>query len=77
MKDKIMYMIIGILIGAVITAGGFLIFGKKGKDGRPSDIPEERMQMDDGNVYRDRGNRGENTVKSEDGNSQTQENEAL
>lgn len=28
MKDKILYLILGMLIGAVITAGGFLIFSK-------------------------------------------------
>ena len=27
MKDKIIMLVIGILIGAIITAGGFLIFG--------------------------------------------------
>ena len=27
MKDKIVTLVIGILIGAIITAGGFLIFG--------------------------------------------------
>ena len=33
MKDKIFVLIIGILIGAIITAAGFLIFGgiNKGK----------------------------------------------
>ena len=28
MKNKIIYLVIGIVIGAVITAAGFLIFGK-------------------------------------------------
>lgn len=28
MKDKILYLILGILIGAVITAGCFLVFSK-------------------------------------------------
>ena len=28
MKDKIMFLIIGILIGAIITTGGFLIYNK-------------------------------------------------
>lgn len=32
MKDKIFMLVIGILIGAIITAAGFLIFGKKGKN---------------------------------------------
>lgn len=29
MKDKILMLVIGILIGAIITTGGFLIFGKE------------------------------------------------
>ena len=33
MKDKILMLIIGILIGAVITAGGFLLFGKNNTKG--------------------------------------------
>lgn len=28
MKDKIIMLIIGFLIGGILTAGGFLIFGK-------------------------------------------------
>lgn len=28
MKDKVLTLILGILIGAVLTAGGFLLFGK-------------------------------------------------
>lgn len=40
MKEKVLTLIIGILIGAVITAGCFLIFGKnnasnQGKMGNP------------------------------------------
>ena len=31
MKEKIMYLIIGILIGAIITTTGFLIYDKKNK----------------------------------------------
>ena len=44
MKNKILMLIIGILIGAVITAGGFLFFGgnKERKDFDPS-------KMKDGN----------------------------
>ena len=34
MKDKIFVLIIGILIGAIITASGFLIFGKIGNKGK-------------------------------------------
>lgn len=31
MKDKIFMLVIGMLIGAIITAAGFLVFGNKGK----------------------------------------------
>ena len=44
MKDKIFMLIVGILIGAIITSAGFLMFGKKGgkRDFDPS-------KMRDGN----------------------------
>ena len=44
MKDKILVFIIGLLIGAVITASGFLIHAKTHKNAHqmPS---RERMQM--------------------------------
>lgn len=53
MKEKIMYLILGILIGAVITAGCFLVFSKdKGPGGRNGERPdfsdmsdEEREEM--------------------------------
>lgn len=35
MKEKIMYLILGILIGAVLTAGVFLVFSKSNMRGRP------------------------------------------
>lgn len=45
MKEKILYLIIGILIGAVITAGCFLVFSNnknsQEKGGRP-----DRAMMD-------------------------------
>lgn len=40
MKDKILYLILGILVGAVITSGAFLIYSKNArynmKDMRPN-----------------------------------------
>ena len=33
MKDKILFLILGILIGAVITAGCFLVIGKSARKG--------------------------------------------
>ena len=45
MKDKIIMLIIGILIGAIITSAGFLVFGnKKGKrDFDPSKFKDGNM----------------------------------
>ena len=42
MKDKLLYLILGILIGAVITAGIFLVFSK---NSRP-DMDRQRPDMD-------------------------------
>ena len=44
MKDKILIFIIGLLVGAVITASGFLIYEKVNKN--TNQMPSgERMQM--------------------------------
>ena len=44
MKDKILVFIIGVLVGAVITASGFLIYEKTNKN--TNQMPRgERMQM--------------------------------
>ena len=55
MKDKIIMLIIGILIGAIITSAGFLIFGgKKGKrDFDPSKFKDGNMTPP--NITRDKG----------------------
>ena len=63
MKDKIFMLIIGILIGAIITTAGFLIFGgnKKGKgefdpskfkDGNfsPSNFSRDKGEFDFNNI---------------------------
>lgn len=43
MKDKIIYLVLGILIGAIITAGCFMVFSKNG--GRPNgDMPRGGME---------------------------------
>ena len=45
MKDKILTLIIGILIGAVITAGGFLIYSKvNGNNNQQMPQMEGQMQ---------------------------------
>ena len=46
MKDKIFMFIIGLLIGAIITAAGFLIFGGNNKGKRNFDP----SKMKDGNM---------------------------
>ena len=55
MKDKIFMLVIGILIGAIITAAGFLFFGnKKGKqDFDPSKL--KNGDMTPPNFSRDKG----------------------
>ena len=42
MKDKIMFLIIGALIGAIITTGGFLIYNKSLSN---NSTQPEMMQM--------------------------------
>lgn len=43
MKEKVLYVVIGILIGAIITTGGFMLFSKKG--GRTNgDMPRGGME---------------------------------
>lgn len=65
MKERIMYLIIGILVGAIITAGCFIVFSPKGdrqkgympKGGmenrirgeRPEDMPEPLEREEEGN----------------------------
>ncbi len=44
MKDKIMFLIIGILIGAIITTGGFLIYNKSLSN---NEVQPEMMQMNE------------------------------
>lgn len=74
MKEKVMYLILGILIGAVITAGCFLVFSKnKGPEGRNGEMPnfsdmseEEREEM--------MKNRGENgKARKSDNNNEIPE----
>lgn len=46
MKDKIIMLVLGILIGAVITAGCFLLFAKNGKNMEEQDgMRGQRPQM--------------------------------
>ena len=70
MKDKILMLIIGVLLGAVITAGCFLIFSKQNK-GFNGDMPQrgDMENMIPGEFGEGkRGNRENTTV---DSNTQT------
>ncbi len=67
MKEKIVYLILEILIGAIITAGGFMVFSKKG--GRPNeDMPKGGMEN------RIRGNRQEDMPELPEGMLEDMEN---
>lgn len=54
MKDKILYLVLGILIGAIITAGSFMLFSNndKGRGGPGGEMPSgnfvkgDRPEMD-------------------------------
>ena len=59
MKDKILMLIIGILIGAILASGVFLLFGQNGNEGSRMDRRDFDANMVDG------GRRG----MSPDGNS--------
>lgn len=71
MKDKILYLIIGTLIGAIITAGCFLLFGKNNDKGGMRGAPGQ-MQMDGNMTPSDRNGRGgrdSNMTRSDEDNS--------
>ena len=46
MKDKIIVFIIGLLVGAIITTGGFLIYEKINSDNIQMHTNERRQMMD-------------------------------
>lgn len=77
MKDKILYLILGILIGAVITAGCFLVFSKNARPEMKGERPEfgergDRRMPEDGNFVKpDMMMDGENPPeKPQENNSQ-------
>lgn len=45
MKEKIIYLIIGILIGAILASGCFLIFGQNSNNAQ-GQMPQNMRQMD-------------------------------
>lgn len=59
MKDKMLYLILGILIGAVITTGVFLVFQKNAK-------PQMRGDFENMNFNGERPENGdfENMIKN-------------
>lgn len=48
MKDKILMLIIGILIGAILATGGFLICNKSNTKNVPSNLEENFQMRNDG-----------------------------
>lgn len=57
MKDKILYLILGILIGAVITAGCFLVFSKNARPEMRGERPNfEDMELPEGMEFPEDGN---------------------
>lgn len=74
MKDKIIMFVIGALVGAILTAGGFLIFGQNKTDKmlERGDMPEGQFQgSEDGERP---GKRGENNQEQNNEMTQTDEN---
>lgn len=56
MKEKIKYIILGMLIGAIITTSGFLIYQKvnRGNHQIPNNRQMEMMEGPDGQTQRER-----------------------
>ena len=75
MKDKIMYLILGILIGAIITAGCFLVFTKNSKPNFPKDMDRPNMEDNEnferGRKFRDNENTVSNPPAEETDNTST------
>lgn len=69
MKDKILYLILGILIGAVITAGCFLVFSKNARPDMRGERPNfEDMELPEGMELPEDGNfEKENHMRDEKG----------
>lgn len=70
MKDKILMLIIGILIGAVITAGGFLLFGKNGNKPEKRNFDTDMIDEERRGRQRDGNNIGEPPAKPEGDNEE-------
>lgn len=57
MKEKIVYLIIGILIGAIITTIGFYFYNKNHKMHNPQVGRENFQMMQEGREFGPKGNR--------------------
>lgn len=68
MKDKILYLILGILIGAVITAGCFLVFSKNQAPSMRGERPD-MSNMSEENMENFRKQRPEDGTPAPDGNT--------
>ena len=84
MKQKIMYLIVGALIGAIITAACFMIFNKNSNSGLPEGGPGQ-MQMDgngpsgekpDGEPPARPGEESTNSTNTDNTTSNTTENQS-
>lgn len=80
MKDKILYLILGILIGAVITAGCFLVISKNSQpqmNGERPDMSERRdIEMpEDGDFEKGDRNIENNDLNNDKDAQDTQDNE--
>lgn len=83
MKNKIIMFVIGLLVGAVLTAGGFLIFGqnKTGNMKKRENMPghgnqiennvdeEERTKRENGRVMKNQVETNETTSEEMSSNS--------
>lgn len=82
MKDKILFLILGILIGAVITAACFLVIGKTTRKGmRNGDFRPDKSMMENfdsenmkkGRPSKDNASSERDSEKAETANSETTE----
>ena len=64
MKDKIIMLVIGILIGAIVASAGFLIFGGNNKKGRGDFDPSKFKDgdMTPPNFSKDKGDFNLNNI---------------
>lgn len=74
MKEKIMYLIIGVLIGAIVTTSGFLIYNKINKSTKTNErnmpnMGEPQARPDGDNSQALSGNNQSKSSSSETNNS--------